>query len=221
MIKLPNWLKIVWWLSLVCFFAYLLFERYDSIINGVATAIDIIIFLIFIALLIIPLFREVNIFGIGLKKEIDYPRPSPDSKLPEIRKIAEATLKEELGEQAVEPQPTLEATIPSDVSNLFAVRYNIENELKRLTDLYWIIEDRKFYPKTVIQKLEFLVKMKAIHRNLAYILKEMYAWSSAAIHGEQISEHATQWIRQDAAGTIQALKAIPEPAQATKVQRDV
>ena len=219
--KLPNWARITWYLLLVGFFVHLFIQRYDFIISGSTTATDIIIFLILIALLFIPLFREVNIFGIGLKKEIDYPRPSPDSKLPEIRKIAEATLKEELGEQAVEPQPTLEATIPSDVSNLFAVRYNIENELKRLTDLYWIIEDRKFYPKTVIQKLEFLVKMKAIHRNLAYILKEMYAWSSAAIHGEQISEHATQWIRQDAAGTIQVLKGIPDMniAEATKVQR--
>jgi len=219
--KIPNWVKIVWWILLVGFFAYLFSQRYYFIMIGTTTATDIIIFLVLIALLVIPLFQEVNIFGVGLKKEVDTPRPSPDSKLPEIRKIAEATLKEELGEPAVEPRHTPEETIPNDVSYLFAVRYNIENELTRLTDLYWMSEDKKFYPKTVIQKLEFLVKMKAIHRNLAYILREMYAWSSAAIHGQQISEHATQWIRQDAAGTIQVLKGIPDMnvAEATKVQR--
>ena len=216
MIKLPNWLKIVWWLSLVCFFAYLLFERYDSIINGVATAIDIIIFLIFIALLIIPLFQEVNIFGVGFKKENDNPRPSPDSKLPKIRKIAEAMLKEELREPVVKPRPAPEATIPNDVSYLFAVRYNIENELTRLTDLFWLSENKKFYPKTIIQKLEFLVKIKAIHRNLAFILKEMFARCSAVIHGEQFSDQGTQWIRQDAPGIIQALKAIPEGTKVGK-----
>ena len=220
--KLPSWFRVIWWFVLVGFFIFLFVQRYDSIINGTATATDIAIFLIFTALIAIPLFQEVSLFGVSFKKEIEYPSPSPDNKLPEIRKIAEATLKEELGELTVEPLPTPEATIPNDVSYLFAVRYNIENELTRLTDLYWISEDKKFYPKTVTQKLEFLVKMKAIHRNLAYILKEMYAWSSAAIHGEQISEHATQWIRQDAAGTIQALKGIPDMniAAATKVQRD-
>ena len=214
--KLPNRLKIVWWLLITGFFVYLLSQRYESIIGGASTPIDIVLFLILAALLIIPLFQEVNIFGVSLKKGNVYPSPSPDNKLPKIRKIAEATLKEELGELTVEPLPSPEVTIPNDVSYLFMVRYNIENELIRLTDLYWISDDKKFYPKTLTQKLEFLIKMKAIHRNLAYILKEMYAWSSAAIHGEQISEQATQWIRQDAPGIIEALKAIPEGTKTDK-----
>jgi len=235
--KLPNRVRIVWWVLLVGFFAYLVSQRYDSITSGAASAIDIIIFLILIALVTIPLFREVTIFGVGLKKELDnlreemitlkseihstqnvyvYPTPSPDSKLPEIKKIAEATLKEELGELAVESRPVLEATIPNDVSYLFVVRYNIENELKRITDFYWPSEGTESYPKTVIQKLEFLVYIKVIHRNLAFILKEMFARCSAVIHGEQFSDQGTQWIRQDAPGIIEALKAIPEGTEVGK-----
>ena len=231
--KIPNWLKIIWWVLLAGFFVFLFSQRYESIIGGVASATDIVIFLILIAWFTVPLFQEVNIFGIGLKKEIGnlreemitlkseihstqnvyvYPPPSPDSKLPEIRKIAEATLKEELGELAVESRPAPEATIPDDISYLFAVRYNIENELKRITDLCWLSKDTEFYPRTVIQKLEFLVHMKVIHRNLAFILKEMFAWCSAAIHGEEVSVNAKNWIRQDAPGIIEALKAIPEEA---------
>lgn len=217
--KVPNWFKIVWWILLVVLFSYFFVQRYEFIMSGSVTAADIVILLILSALITIPLFHEVNIFGVGFKKENDNPRPSPDSKLLEIRKMAEATLKEELGEPIVKQTPTPDV-VPNDVLNLFAVRYNIENELNRLTDVYWMSEDKKFYPNTIIQKLEYLIRMKVIHPNLARILKEMYAQSSTAIHGEQISQQATQWVMQDAASTIQVLKGIPpEPAAATKVQR--
>jgi len=69
--KLPNAVRIVWWVLLIGFFAYLLSQRYDSIMGGAATALDIVIFLILTALLAIPIFQEVSFFGISLKKEID------------------------------------------------------------------------------------------------------------------------------------------------------
>ena len=234
----PHW-KVGWFLLVLALLTYLVISKWSVYLNGTATPFEIIIFLIWVALLFAPLFREVSFFGVSLKNEIDslkgeiinlkyemhstqnvyvYPPPSPDSKIPEIRKIAEATLKKEFGELAVESRPAPEATIPDDIAYLFAVRYNIEHELKRITDLYWISKNTEFHPKTVIQKLEFLVHMKVIHSNLAYILKEMFAWGSAAIHGEQISEQAVQFMRQDAPAIIEALKAIPEEAKTGKEQ---
>jgi hypothetical protein len=69
--KLTDWAKIVWWLILLAFFIYLLSQRFEAIIQGVASAFDIVIFLILIALATIPLFQEVDFFGVRLKKEID------------------------------------------------------------------------------------------------------------------------------------------------------
>jgi len=218
----------------------LVFSKWSVYLNGTSTPFEIIIFLIWIALLLAPLFREVSFFGISLKNKIDslrdeiitlkneihstqnvyvYPPPSPDSELPEIKKVAEATLKEELGELPAASQPALERAIPEDISYLFAVRYNIENELKRITDLYGLSKGMEFFPRTVIQKLEFLVHMRVIHRNLAFILKEMYAQCSAAIHGAWITGDAVQWIRQDAPGIIEAIKAIPDEANEGKEQK--
>ncbi len=235
--KLPNWLKIIWWTLLAGCFVFLFSQRYDVIISGTASPTDVVILLIVIAWFTIPLFQEVTIFGISLKKEIDnlrkeiislkteihstqsvyvYPPPSPDSKLPEIKQISKSILKKEKGEFSVEALPALETTIPNDISYLFAVRYNIENELRRITDIYWLSEGTESYPKTVIQNLEFLVYMKVIHRSLAFILKEMFARCSAVIHGEQFSDQGTQWIRQDAPGIIEALKAIPEGTKTDK-----
>jgi hypothetical protein len=246
--KLPEWfkwLRLALWLAIIAFFSWLLSQRVTHILDGTATNTDIMILLIWVALLTAVIFQEVDFFGVRLRREIEnvknefekqivslkseikqnqtvnvYPPPSPDSQLPEIRRLAEATLKGELEKLVVKQTPTPDATVPNDVLNLFTVRYSIESELKRLTDLCWQSEDKTFYPRTVIQKLEFLVKMNVIHPNLARILKEMYAQSSAAVHGEQISEQATQWIMHDAASTVQVLKGIPpQPAQATKVQR--
>lgn len=227
----PRW-KIGWYLLVLALLTYLVISNWNTYINGTSNPFEIIIFLIWIAVLLAPLFREVSFFGVSLKNEIDslkgeiinlkneihstqtvyvYPPPPQDSELPKIRSIVKSTLRQESKEVVEEPPPTPE--IPDEISYLFSVRYIMEQELKRIVDIAWLGQNKEFYPKTVIQKLEFLVHIKMIHRNLAYILKEMYATCSAAIHGEQVSGNAVQWIRQDAPAIIEAIKAIPEEPQ--------
>ncbi len=79
--KLPNWLKIIWWVLLVGVFAYLIYQRYDFNMSGAATATDIVIFLILTALLVIPLFQEVSIFGVSLKQKIDTLKEEFDTQI--------------------------------------------------------------------------------------------------------------------------------------------
>ena len=69
--KLPNWLKIVWWVILIVGIAMLLYPRRDAIATGTATAFDIFTFIIGVALLLVPLFQEVSFFGITLKQETE------------------------------------------------------------------------------------------------------------------------------------------------------
>lgn len=63
--------KTIWWILLIGILTYLLSHRYVAIVNGLAEPLDIFIFLIWVCLLLIPIFEEVNIFGIKLKNEID------------------------------------------------------------------------------------------------------------------------------------------------------
>jgi hypothetical protein len=160
--KLPNWLKIIWWLLLLGFFAYLLSQRYDSIMSGATSATDIVIFLIFIALLSIPLFQEVNFFGVQLKREIDNLRTEFKEQIVNLRSDIQNTInmrteispqiqfltpptdselqdiKRDLKstlEQIKEKgleKPTPEFEVPGDNRFLFEVRYTIENELRRI-----------------------------------------------------------------------------------------
>lgn len=68
--KLPNWFKIFWWIALCAGLILLLFNRLPAIQNGSATSIDAFFFLILVILLLLPLFREFELFGVKLKAEI-------------------------------------------------------------------------------------------------------------------------------------------------------
>jgi hypothetical protein len=69
--KLPNWFKIVWWIILLLLTGTILFNRYEAIIAGKSELADVFIFLIFVALMLVPIFSEIEFFGLKLKKEID------------------------------------------------------------------------------------------------------------------------------------------------------
>jgi hypothetical protein len=49
----------------------ILFKRYDAITTGQSVPVDIFVFLIFVALMIIPIFSEIEFFGLKLKREIE------------------------------------------------------------------------------------------------------------------------------------------------------
>lgn len=69
--KLPNWFKIIWWIILLLLTGLILLKRLDSITTGNSVPADIFIFLIFVALMLVPIFSEIEFFGVKLKKEID------------------------------------------------------------------------------------------------------------------------------------------------------
>ena len=54
--KLPNWFKILWWILLIGLTGIILFKRFDEIISGQSVLFDIFIFLIFVALMLVPIF---------------------------------------------------------------------------------------------------------------------------------------------------------------------
>ena len=66
--KFPNWFKVTWWLILILVSGYILCHRINEIINGNSNQTDTVIFLIFIALMLVPIFPEVDLLGIKLKQ---------------------------------------------------------------------------------------------------------------------------------------------------------
>jgi hypothetical protein len=69
--KLPNWFKVMWWILLLIILSVFLYKRYPQVTAGNSTTLDIFVFLIWVALCLLPLFEELSFFGITLKKEVE------------------------------------------------------------------------------------------------------------------------------------------------------
>jgi hypothetical protein len=69
--KLPNWFKIVWWVLLLILTGVILYTRLEAITSGLSVPADVFIFLIFVALMLVPIFSEIEFFGIKFKRELD------------------------------------------------------------------------------------------------------------------------------------------------------
>lgn len=69
--KLPNWFKITWWVVLLLLTGIILYKRFEAITTGQSVPADVFVFLIFVALMLVPNFSEIEFFGLKLKKEIE------------------------------------------------------------------------------------------------------------------------------------------------------
>lgn len=69
--KIPNCIKIAWWVIIVLLLTGFLLCRFSELMAGRAVPLDVVVFTIWIALLLAPLFSEVSLLGITLKHQID------------------------------------------------------------------------------------------------------------------------------------------------------
>lgn len=83
--KLTNTFKITWWIVLLLILSSILGFRLINIIDGKATNFDIVLFIIFIALMLAPIFAEVELFGVKLKQEIEELKDSINIKFGDLK----------------------------------------------------------------------------------------------------------------------------------------
>ncbi len=63
--------RVIYWLSLIAALSWFLYLRMEDAIAGRATTADTLIFGVWIALLLVPLFAEVELLGIKLKQVVE------------------------------------------------------------------------------------------------------------------------------------------------------
>jgi hypothetical protein len=143
-VKLPLLAKWIWWSCLVAIVGYVLFKRLDLTAAGKSTPFDSVVFVVWVALLLAPIFSEVKIWGVELKQEIKEAKkdlseqihavkaevtnsinfqpmfsnavaaPPPDSQLPVIREEVERALNAKMAELHSAPPP-VEPQLPANV----------------------------------------------------------------------------------------------------------
>jgi len=239
--KLPNWFKITWWLLITGVITWLLYNRYPDLVAGKATGADMVAFVIWVALLLAPLFNEVSLLGITLKQEaeelrkfvaaqltdirtevrnavdvrttfsphITIPAPATDSQLPELEARIKAAVSGAFASHGLKPPvatpPALR--VSDDVSFLFATRYHIEQEIRR------IVSSRELTPASrrplpIFQLSRMLAEAGLIEPGLEHAIREVYAVCSPAVHGESVSDAQVAFAKDVGPELVAALRAI-------------
>ena len=236
--QLPNWFKIAWWATLTSLLTYFLFRRYPDLVAGQAGPADIVVFVIWVALLLAPLFNEVSLLGITLKQQIDelkgfvstqftdlrnavevrtsinqqFTIPLNDAKLSVLEALVRTALA---AQQSAQGQTNVHpATLgaPADVSLLFIARYNIERELRRIADGRQVlggIASLSQRSPSISQLAGFLSQAELIEPSLANAIRDVYSVCSPAIHGEKVTEAQVSFVRKVAPDLVATLRAVP------------
>lgn len=215
----------------------ILYMRLPAITSGTSAPVDVVLFLLWVALFLAPIFSEINLFGIQLKHEVKalkeevsglrndirnsvdvrtqinptfhVPLPPPDSQLPALEARLRSVMVDVLREHGVE-RPQQRVDIPSvsdDVALLFNARYHVERELRRIAAERLPLEEGR-RPLPVFHIARVLSSQGLLDPRLAHAVREVYVVASPAIHGEPVSDAKVAFVREITPELISTLKAI-------------
>ena len=144
------------------------------------------------------------------------PGPPTDAQLPVIEAQVKAAVSAALAEHG-RPVPTpMEVQVSADVSYLFATRFNIESELRRLASRTGARTSGR--PQPVYALSRALVDSGLLDARLGNAIREVYSVCSPAIHGEPVTEAQVSFVRDVAPELIAALRAIPSGIDTVEVE---
>lgn len=235
--KTKDWVKLGWGALIVAMLTYFLWERLPDLLSGKAAAADIVVFGVWMALLLSPLFTEVELLGVTLKREIEelkdevttqigeirteirnavdvkttvapvfnIPQPPKDSELPKIIAEIKAAVSSALTEHGAPSSEGVDIGVPSNVAFLFATRFNMEVEIRRIAGA---LTNR---PQPAYMIIMEAAKAGLVERRLAHAVQDAYRVCTPAVHGAPISKEKVDFVREVAPELIAALRAIPTP----------
>jgi len=233
--KIPNWFKIVWWIILLAITSLLLFNRIESIKLGTCSPFDIFLFLIWVALMLTPIFNEMELWGIKFKREIEDLKAKMDIKFGEIKNEIKINQNQRFTANIYGPPPSDERikeleermdkidsggsiskeeeskiSVPDANIDMFKVRFQIEREINRIWDGRYQIEDDPYTPRRLplYKQLQELSRFDIIDQNLLGLLRDMLAICNNGIHGEKITRNQMEFINNFSPKVIKHLKKI-------------
>lgn len=233
-VKLPNWFRIAWWTLLLGLVTTVVVRRYPALVAGSSATSDVLVILVWVALALAPVFQEIKLPGIALKQKleelkndvvalrqvvsnsvefraqfINVPAP-PDAQLPQIA----AQLVRLLEPSGLTQQRTQEAvaafapSVPEDALLLFRVRFEIDRQVRRV----WVAKmgpDRSYDRIATVAMAQILAfEGGFLDRALASAIRELYAVTSPAVHGEDPSPAKVAFVRDVSPRVLAALQAI-------------
>jgi hypothetical protein len=240
--KLPNWFKVIWWIALSAVVSAFLIVRCPDLVKGHAVPADIFVFFVWIALLLVPVFQEVEFFGLKFKQEIEkakeelnseilsvrtelrndvrttispqftIPIPPPDSQLADVEKRITQVIKEALAVNGTAAPSPTPAVVKVSEDVMFL--FATRYGLER--ELRQLAQERNLeigrQRTGGLQLSRALVRAGIIAEPLDNAIREVYAVSSAAVHAEDITDAQVKFVRDVGPQLVAALQALRKAA---------
>lgn len=235
---MPNWLLLVWWGLALAGMLLFLSARLPELEVGKATLPDVVVFLVLIALWVLPLVSEVDVLGVKLRREVQavreelkgeirelknmvevrnnvsaqfyngHPPPPSDQEIPRLREQLREVISEALGETQFGRPRVQHAEL--DVPSDAEYLFQVRYSLEK--ELRRVYKRRVSDPKerytSVIAMARMLVHTEELTPQLAGAIKEVYSACSAAIHGEDVTESQVAFVRDLAPELVSILRGI-------------
>lgn len=93
-----------------------LFQRYPALSSGTGNAVDALTVLIWFALALVPIFHEIDIFGVKLKREIQDLKAEVGKQFALLQTEVRTNVRTEFSPQINIPHPALDSQLP-DLEN--------------------------------------------------------------------------------------------------------
>jgi hypothetical protein len=227
-VRFPNWFKVAWWAVVTALVTAFLFLRFPQLVAGHAAPADVVVFLVWCALVLAPVFAEVELLGLRFKQEIEKAKqelrnevrnslhqqvifsPAPtDAQLPEIKEAVRVAVAETFaahGRQELRAVTPLVAVDPV-AEEMFRVRHTLERELLGVAMARGLdISSRK--PPTGTTLAMLLEDAGALEPRLARSLRALLGVASVAIHGGTLTANQASFVRESAPRILAALQLL-------------
>lgn len=219
--NLKEAIKKRWWyIFLVIISSIYVFVCRNDIFQMTELNAKNLIFILWLILLILPLFSEIEIGSVKLKKEIEQTRADVKESVGELKhqildlKISNNNAmyvynyqplpsRDELSQLQMNIKPednehiltTDEPKIPNDNVYLFKVRLDLEKQLSALCNLFQY-EVRYNERRTMYSMVQFLIQHEVINRNTAELIREILNIANRGVHGEIIDNDYISFVKK-------------------------
>lgn len=229
-----NYLKKKWWYVVLLFISSLYITYYRNEIGNLSRLDAMhLIFILWLFLLLYPLFSEIEIGSVKLKKEIEEVKETTKEVFRELRlqiidtKVSNNNANSnmlilnsplpseqqltELKKNVRSKQETddelkflqKEIDIPDQNVYLFKVRLAIEKRIRTLCDKMDYNEG-----KNLMATVRYLIKHEAIDFNMADAIEQIIHITNRGVHGEIISSKYIEFVKEVAPGILKQLDEI-------------
>ena len=233
--NLKPWQKVVWWIVLTGGLSVYLYKRLEDLTLGRSAPVDVFVFLIWAALLLAPLFNEMNFFGLKLKQELEETRKHISREMTAMEnRIQNSVAVSPQFNIGAPPPPPPDSQLPALSEKLdkilteithrsnsaasdswqpgeisehveYLFRTRLQVEIE-LKRLYMELRGLKAPPSAPLRILPDLVSAGVISDKMAIAAREVYSVCSPAIHGESVSQPQVEFVRKVAAQLILGLR---------------